>query len=66
MPSAVAELAALFAGLDDDVRLASPPTLTIDGKQVEPGKLAVMFVGDGRDDVLAADRRFRERFEVRR
>ena len=65
LPGTVEGLEAAFAELAPNraVRLASPPTLVLDGETVRPGKLAVMFVGKSREDVLALDGLFRERLE---
>jgi hypothetical protein len=46
------------------ILLASPSRLGGAGDRWRPGKLALLFVADGRSECLELERRFRERFEV--
>lgn len=46
------------------ILLASPTELSLDGEPWRPGKLAVIFAGAEREEVLALERWFRRRFEA--
>jgi len=46
------------------ILLASPLRLGLDGEERAPGKLAVIFVADGRQQIEATERWFRDKFEV--